>query len=101
MDCPVAPFTAFLGGRKTVWLKNSAVLASEGDKGSKEALPTALRELADLIRRGLPDDIALLMNGRALIGVGRCLKPARHRARCVFSIAPIQSRTWRRNGRLH
>ncbi|MGI6354158.1 MAG: DNA polymerase III subunit delta [Lentisphaeria bacterium] len=88
----------FLGGRKTVWLKNFSGFGSEGDKGSKAALPTALRELADLIRRGLPDDIALLMNGPGIDRRRALFKACEAQGEVRFFNRPDpKSRTWRQD----
>ena len=54
---------AFLGGRKTVWLKHFTGFDQEGDKKSAAPMAIALRELADLLKEGLPPDMVLIMDG--------------------------------------
>lgn len=54
-------------GNKTVWLKNFSGFESEGEKDSSSApLAVALRQLAELLRSGLPDNINVLIDGPKL-----------------------------------
>lgn len=88
----------FLGGRKTVWLKHFSGFSSEGDKKSAAALPVALRELADLLRRGLPDDIALLMDGPDIDRRRSLFKACQEHGEVRFFSRPDpKSRTWRQD----
>ncbi|HPY89847.1 MAG TPA: hypothetical protein PLE92_06175 [Lentisphaeria bacterium] len=88
----------FLGGRKTVWLKHFSGFDSEGDKSSKAGVPAALRELTDLIRRGLPEDIALLMNGPGIDRRRALFKACEERGEVRFYNRPDpKSRTWRQD----
>ena len=51
----------FLGGVKTVWLKHFSAFDAESAKASD--MGKALRELAAFIRKGVPKDIELVMDG--------------------------------------
>ena len=51
----------FLGGVKTVWLKHFSAFGAESVKSSD--MGKALRELAAFIKKGIPQDIALIMDG--------------------------------------
>lgn len=53
----------FMGGRKTVWLKDFSSFAAE-KKGAKQGtVGGALNRLTEIIEKGIPNDICLLMNG--------------------------------------
>jgi DNA polymerase III delta subunit len=54
---------AFLPGRKTVWLQNFSGFDAEGTKDSRTPEAVAFRTLAELIAKGVPQDMALIMNG--------------------------------------
>ncbi|MDD4099064.1 MAG: DNA polymerase III subunit delta [Lentisphaeria bacterium] len=88
----------FLGGRKTVWLKHFSGFGCEGDKKSSAALPAAMRELAELLRKGLPEDLALLMDGpdldrrRALFKACEAVGQVR-----FFNRPDPKSRTWQQD----
>jgi len=51
----------FGGGEKLVWLKNTTLLA-DNLTARTEAVKEALAELAELIQRGLPDGVTLLIS---------------------------------------
>jgi DNA polymerase-3 subunit delta len=51
----------FFGGEKLVWLKSTNLLSDEPVTRS-EAVKEALGELADRLKRGLPDDVTLLIS---------------------------------------
>lgn len=53
---------AFMGMTKTVWLKNFP-FDQEGTKTSKDALNVNLRMLSDMIAKGIPNDVNLIMSG--------------------------------------
>lgn len=53
---------SMLGGRKVVWLKHFSAFDSEGEK-SKGGIGAVLRELAEFLKPGLPDDMLLIMDG--------------------------------------
>ncbi len=53
---------SMLGGRKVVWLKHFSAFDSEGEK-SKGGIGSVLRELADFLKSGLPEDMLLIMDG--------------------------------------
>ena len=52
---------SFLGGKKTVWLKHFSGFDAEGSKTGP--IGKALKELAETIAKGVPDDIILIMDG--------------------------------------
>ncbi|MBR4416233.1 MAG: hypothetical protein IKS67_05645, partial [Victivallales bacterium] len=51
----------FLGGKKTVWLKHFSGFDAEGSKTGP--LGKVLKELAETVAKGIPDDIILVMDG--------------------------------------
>ena len=53
----------FLSGRKTVWLQHFGKFSSEGNASSKSADARAFRDLAELVKAGLPEDMALVIDG--------------------------------------
>lgn len=53
---------SMLGGRKVVWLKHFSAFEAEGEK-SKDGVGAALRNLADFLKPGLPEDMLLIMDG--------------------------------------
>lgn len=58
----------FLGGRKTVWLKHFTGFAAEGEKKGGDTVAGALRELAELIKAGIGEDMVLVLDG---VGINR------------------------------
>jgi DNA polymerase-3 subunit delta len=56
---------AFLGGQKTVWLKNFSSFAEESKQGQMAA---AFQRLNEIIEKGVPGDIVLILSG---IGIDR------------------------------
>ena len=52
---------SFLGGKKTVWLKHFSGFDAEGSKTGP--IGKALKELAETIAKGVPEDIILIMDG--------------------------------------
>lgn len=55
----------FLGHTKIVWLKHISCLDQEGSD-KPNGIGKALRELGQLLKQGLPEDIAFLMDGSGL-----------------------------------
>jgi len=53
----------FLGGRKTVWLQGFGSFGAEGTATSKSADAQAFRRLAEVIRKGVPADVFLVLSG--------------------------------------
>lgn len=53
----------FMGGKKTVWLKNFSSFNKESKKAGSGTAGSLLNELTEKIRAGLPDDIVLIMSG--------------------------------------
>jgi len=53
----------FLGGRKTVWLQNFHGFDREGSQKDTSPEASAFRKLAELIGKGIGDDMVLIMNG--------------------------------------
>lgn len=51
----------FLGGTKTVWLKNFTAFQASTAKTTD--MGKALKELADRIEKGIPNDVVLIMSG--------------------------------------
>lgn len=53
----------FLGGAKTVWLKNFSAFKEEKKAGTSGPLGVAFDRLVGVLEKGLGDDIALVMSG--------------------------------------
>lgn len=53
----------FLGGEKTVWLKNFSAFKDEKKKGSPGALASLFDRLIEVLGKGLPDGLAVVMSG--------------------------------------
>lgn len=53
-------------GKKTICLSNCEFLDQEGNKTDNAPIPKAIRELADLISEGIPDDIILIISGKGV-----------------------------------
>ena len=86
----------FLGGRKTVWLRNFSKFTAEGGKSASGPLPAALRDLAELIKKGIPDDIILVMNGPNVDGRKALCKNCKAVGRVIVCKKPDRlSRNWR------
>lgn len=56
----------FMGGRKTVWLKNFPAFSAAKKSATKGTVGGALNRLAEIIEKGIPNDICLVMDGPGL-----------------------------------
>lgn len=89
---------SFLGGRKTVWLQHFAGFASEGTATSDTADAKAFRELAGLIKQGLPEDIVLLMDGPGADGKKALSKACKTHGNLLLCQKPnVRDRNWQTN----
>jgi DNA polymerase III delta subunit len=85
----------FLGGRKTVWLQHFNSFASEGTASSKTADAKAFQELSELIKGGLPGDIALVMDGPKADGKKALCKACKSNGKLVVCSKPnVRDRRW-------
>jgi DNA polymerase III delta subunit len=86
---------SFLGNRKTVWLQHFNSFSNEGTASSKSADAKAFRELAELIKTGLPDDIALVMDGPKADGKKALCKACKASGKLVVCSKPnVRDRRW-------
>ncbi len=86
----------FLGGRKTIWLRNFSRFGAEGGKNAAGALPDALRQLAEQIKQGIPEDIVLVMNGPGVDGRKALYKSCKTAGAVLVCKKPDRlSRNWR------
>lgn len=86
----------FMGGRKTVWLKHFTAFDAEGDKKSTAPMAIALRELAEFLKDGLPDDMLLILDGTGIDKRRALFKAcAAHGTVTVIDKPDLKSRTWR------
>ncbi|MDT8389760.1 MAG: hypothetical protein RRC34_04530 [Lentisphaeria bacterium] len=53
----------FLGGSKTVWLKHFSAFKDEKKKGSPGAMAGLFDRLIDVLAKGIPDGLAVVMSG--------------------------------------
>lgn len=53
----------FMGGKKTVWLKNFSSFNKESKKAAAGTVGNLLNELGEKIKAGIPEDIILVMSG--------------------------------------
>lgn len=79
---------SFLGGLKTVWLKHFSGFPDEGDKKSTTPVAVALRELADFIKQGLPQDMALVMDGPGIDKRKAVFKACADKGKTIFLDKP-------------
>lgn len=56
----------FMGGRKTVWLKNFSAFSAAKKSAAKGTVGGALNRLTEIIENGIPNDICLVMDGIGL-----------------------------------
>lgn len=84
----------FLGGTKTVWIKHFTGFASDGAKNSD--LGKALKTLSEIIQKGVPDDVTLVMDGpEADKGKGDLWKTCNASGKVITLNKPDKmSRTW-------
>ncbi|MCR4574500.1 MAG: hypothetical protein K5787_12110 [Lentisphaeria bacterium] len=84
---------SFLGGRKTIWLKHFTGFDSEGSKTGP--LGKALKELADTISKGIPDDIVLIMDGPGIDKRKALAKTCLAHGEAIFLTKPDKmNRNW-------
>ncbi|MBT3288663.1 MAG: DNA polymerase III subunit delta [Victivallales bacterium] len=85
----------FLSGRKTVWLQHFGGFAAEGTASSKTPDAKAFRELAELIKAGLPSDMALVMDGPKADGKKALTKTCKKHAKLIVCSKPnVRDRRW-------
>ena len=86
---------SFLPGRKTVWLQNFASFDQEGTKDSKTPEAVAFRTLAELITKGIPADIALIMNGSGADQRKALVRACKAKGKfMVFDQPDVHDRDW-------
>lgn len=83
----------FLGGKKTIWLKHFSGFDAEGSKTGP--LGKALRELAETIAKGIPDDIVLIMDGPGIDKRKALAKACTAHGDVIFCVKPDKlNRNW-------
>ncbi len=86
---------SFMGGRKTVWLQNFEGFSAEGAKTSATPEAKAFERLCELLQKGLPSDMALIMNGPDVDRRKRLFKVCSEQGTVIFHDKPdVTSRTW-------
>ena len=80
------------GGRKVVWLKHFSAFDAEGEK-SKDGIGAALRELADFLKPGLPDDMLLIMDGPGIDRRRSLFKNCNAKGHVIFLEKPDMSKS--------
>lgn len=89
---------SFMGGEKTVWLRDFDGFDKEGARTDKSPEAVAFRELARRIAEGLPDDVTVIMDG---VGVDRrkgLYKACKERGEIVWKDKPDpKDRGWERH----
>ncbi len=90
----------FLGARKTVWLQNYTRFDREGNKTSKSPEAMALRELARVIREGIPADILLVLSGPGIDARKALATACKARGKVTTCKKPdVRDRDWERTMR--
>ena len=87
----------FLGGRKTVWLRGFSGFGSESASAApKSPEAGALRELAERIGKGIPADIALVMDGPGADADKPLARACGAKGRVVVCTRPtLRGKEWR------
>ncbi len=87
----------FLGGRKTVWLRDfSGFAADSAAAKTKSADAAALRELAEIIEKGIPSDVVLVMDGPGVDPKKPLAKACHGRGKVIVCERPsLRQRQWR------
>ena len=87
----------FLGGRKTVWLRDfSGFAADSAAAKTKSPDATALRDLAEIIEKGIPADVVLVMDGPGVDSRKPLAKACQARGKVIVCERPsLRQRQWR------
>lgn len=87
----------FLGGRKTVWLRDfSGFAADSAAAKTKTAEAAALRDLAELIEKGISAEVVLVMDGPGVDQRKPLAKACQARGRVIVCERPnLRQRQWR------
>lgn len=85
----------FMGGGKTVWLKDFPGFESEPRKGDKSSLGHAFRGLCDTLGNGLPEDLSVVLSGPGADGRKQLAKVCREMGEVLVCARPdIKDRKW-------
>lgn len=86
----------FFGGRKTVWLRRFPAFRNEGAKGSTGGIAGALERLSDMIRKGVAEDIVLVLSGPSVDKRKRLYKACESCGTVTECLKPdVKDRNWR------
>ncbi|MEA2011996.1 MAG: hypothetical protein U9O87_02770 [Verrucomicrobiota bacterium] len=86
----------FLGGKKTVWLKNFNAFDKEGTIKSTDPLTKRLHGLANMFAKKLPDDITFIVSGFGILKTKTFYRSCNENGKVSFFDAPkLTDKGWR------